>query len=90
MEYVFELDVSGKVEGVVETLLQVSQGFSQTFTGKLRHKLFFFFKEFHTHLSYQNHNLFYKSETDLLEYVELENYTLERSHRYIRVILTCY
>lgn len=25
MEYVFELDVSGKVEDVVETLLQVSQ-----------------------------------------------------------------
>lgn len=68
MEYVFELDVSGKVEGVVETLLQVSQDFSQTFTGKLRPKLFsFFFKEFHTHMSYQNHNLFYKSETDLLD-----------------------
>ena len=88
MEYVFELDVSGKVEDVVETLLQVSQGFSQTFTGKLRHKVYF--KEFRTHMSYQNHNLWYKSETDLLEYVELENYTLGRSHRYIRVILTCY
>lgn len=27
MEYVFELEVSGKVEDVVETLLQVSQPF---------------------------------------------------------------
>ena len=35
MEYVFELDVSGKVEDVVETLLQVSQSSSQIFTGKL-------------------------------------------------------
>lgn len=35
MEYVFELDVSGKVEDVVETLLQVSQRSSQIFTGKL-------------------------------------------------------
>lgn len=35
MEYVFELDVSGKVEDVVETLLQVSQRSSQILTGKL-------------------------------------------------------
>lgn len=28
MEYVFELEVPGKVEDVVETLLQVSQPFS--------------------------------------------------------------
>ena len=65
MEYVFELDVSGKVEDVVETLLQVSQRSSQTFTGKL------FKKEFRIHTSHQNHKLFYKSESDLLEGVEL-------------------
>lgn len=56
MEYVFELDVSGKVEDVVETLLQVSQSSSQIFTGKL------FLKKFHVHTSHQNHNLWYKSE----------------------------
>ena len=56
MEYVFELDVSGKVEDVVETLLQVSQSSSQIFTGKL------FKKNFHVHTSHQNHNLWYKSE----------------------------
>lgn len=44
MEYVFELDVSGKVEDVVETLLQVRQCLTQAFTGlriqnKLRQKL---------------------------------------------------
>lgn len=44
MEYVFELDVSGKVEDVVETLLQVSQHLTWAFTrqriqSKLRQKL---------------------------------------------------
>lgn len=44
MEYVFDLDVSGKVEDVVETLLQVRQCLTQAFTGlriqnKLRQKL---------------------------------------------------
>ena len=82
MEYVFELDVSGKVEDVVETLLQVSQRSSQTFTGKL------FKKEFRIHTSHQNHKLFYKSESDLLEGVELENSTLGRSHRCFGIAVT--
>lgn len=34
MEYVFELDVSGKVEDVVETLLQVSQCLTQALLGR--------------------------------------------------------
>lgn len=46
MEYVFELDVSGKVEDVVETLLQVSQCLARANTGqriqnKLQQKLLF-------------------------------------------------
>ena len=73
MEYVFELDVSGKVEDVVETLLQVSQRSSQILTGKL------FWKEFHIRTSRRNHNPFYESEWDLLECVELKLYIRNKS-----------
>lgn len=66
MEYVFELDVSGKVEDVVETLLQVSQCLTQAFTGliiqnKLRQKLknFIFIHFTETLISFINMNQIY-------------------------------
>lgn len=92
MEYVFELDVSGKVEDVVETLLQVIQclarGIYWAENSKQTSAETSFSNCIFTHFT--ETLISYKYESDLLDYVKFENCILGRSHTYIRSNLNCY